>query len=77
MIPLYIKHITVYENNDFTYNVTAIADLSDGETIYEDCELVIPREAIWFNNLVMFPYCDEDDKAIVTIALPEEYTNVW
>lgn len=77
MVPIYIKHITVYENDDFTYNVTAIADFSDGEYIYEDCELVIPEEATWFNNLVIFPYYDENDETIVTIALPEEYTNVW
>lgn len=70
MIPISIKYITVSRNEDFTYNVVYIADLLDGDTLYEDCEVILPRVVKLDNNIIVFPYYNEEEEILITITIP-------
>lgn len=70
MIPTYIKYLTVSQNEDLTYNIVCIADMSDGINTYENCELIIPKAVTINNNLLSFPYYNEEGESIITITIP-------
>lgn len=72
MIPNFIKYITISQNEDLTYNAICIADLSDGTTTYEDCELIIPKAVFIEGNIIIFPYYNNEEETLITIAIPEE-----
>ena len=72
MTPAYVKHITVSQNEDGTYNIVYIADLLDGEQLYEDCEIVMPRAAILDDNIVLFPYYSDEGESLITLVIPED-----
>ena len=71
MIPNFIKYITISQNDDLTYNAVCIADLSDGTTTYEDCELIIPNVVLIEDNAIAFPYYNNEEETLITIAIPE------
>ena len=72
MIPNFIKYITISQNDDLTYNAVCIADLSDGINTYEDCELIIPSAVFIEDNIIAFPYYNNDQETLITIVIPEE-----
>ena len=74
MIPDYVKYLTVSQNEDSTYNIVYIADMTDGDTIYEDCEIMLPKSVSFNDDIVTFPYySDNEEEIIVTITIPGDY----
>ena len=73
MIPICIKYLTVSQNEDNTYNIVYIVDIIDGDELYEDCEVVIPRAVTINDNLLSFPYYNNEEEIFFVISIPEEY----
>ena len=69
MVPNYVKHLTVSKNEDSTYNIVYITDMIDGDTVYENCEVILPRVVKLNNDMIIFPYYDEEE-TLVTITIP-------